>query len=204
MSVKQLPPIPDHAPGNGSIWQHFRTGDLYTVLTVGRHSETLEPLVVYQPFVGEGDDAWIRSLAFSPENQWPGFLDLVGEDGKAERFRYVGGPQFRHEGYKDDSSGLGSLARLVTRAIELEEKGPSPERWMDQNPNWRRLLGVVRMLSEGLFEEMIEVEGPSTDPIPLDDVRQVLEVIRYEAKNPPDADRQARILSYANRALGIT
>lgn len=34
-------------------------------------------------------------------------------------------------------------------------------------------------------------------------LRQILEVIRYEAKNPPDQDRQNRILGYADKALGL-
>jgi hypothetical protein len=34
-------------------------------------------------------------------------------------------------------------------------------------------------------------------------LRQILSVIRYEAKNPPDADRMARILGFANKALGF-
>lgn len=43
------------------IYEHFK-GKRYRVLSIARHSETLEELVVYQQLYGTGD-IWVRPLA---------------------------------------------------------------------------------------------------------------------------------------------
>ena len=43
------------------IWKHFK-GNRYRVLGVASHSETLEPMVVYQALYGEGG-LWVRPAA---------------------------------------------------------------------------------------------------------------------------------------------
>ena len=48
----------DIKPG---IYQHFK-GNRYRVLYVARHSETLEPMVVYQALYGDGG-LWVRPAA---------------------------------------------------------------------------------------------------------------------------------------------
>lgn len=48
----------DIKPG---IYQHFK-GNRYLVLYVARHSETLEPMVVYQALYGDGG-LWVRPAA---------------------------------------------------------------------------------------------------------------------------------------------
>lgn len=42
------------------IYRHFK-GNLYALLHVARHSETLEPMVVYQALYGERG-IWVRPL----------------------------------------------------------------------------------------------------------------------------------------------
>lgn len=51
---------------------HFK-GNEYEVIDVARHSETLEPLVVYRALYGEGA-VWVR-----PADMW---LDMVERDGR--------------------------------------------------------------------------------------------------------------------------
>lgn len=56
----------------GGRYRHFK-GSCYEVIAVARHSETLEPLVVYRALYGEGA-VWVRPL--------DEFLDTVTRDGK--------------------------------------------------------------------------------------------------------------------------
>ena len=53
-----LPPLPDTPTGR---YRHYKGGE-YEVLGVARHSETLEPLVVYRPLYGAGG-LWVRPHA---------------------------------------------------------------------------------------------------------------------------------------------
>lgn len=58
MSQKPLPPLPSLPPGS---YRHYK-GGLYEVIGLCRHSETLEPLVVYRH--KDGDPAlWVRPFA---------------------------------------------------------------------------------------------------------------------------------------------
>ena len=55
----------------GGIYRHYKNLD-YKVLSVGRHSETLEEMVVYQALYGEGN-IWIRPVSmFEEEVVWQG------------------------------------------------------------------------------------------------------------------------------------
>ena len=63
MSEQHLPPLPDTPLGR---YRHYKGHD-YEVIGVARHSETLEPLVVYRPLY---DDSgwWVRphAMFFEP------------------------------------------------------------------------------------------------------------------------------------------
>ncbi len=64
----------------GREFVHFK-GNRYRLLAVARHSETLEPFVVYQALYGE-HGVWIRPL--------PMFFESVDRDGyHGPRFRLV-------------------------------------------------------------------------------------------------------------------
>ena len=56
-------------------YRHFK-GNEYEVLVVARHSETLEPMVVYRALYGEGG-VWVR-----PASMWN---ETVVRDGKSFR-----------------------------------------------------------------------------------------------------------------------
>ena len=82
-----LPPLPDTPTGR---YRHYKGGE-YEVLGVVRHSETLEPLVLYRPLHGDGVDGvdggggsgnWVRPHAM--------FFETVVIDGIAQpRFSRV-------------------------------------------------------------------------------------------------------------------
>lgn len=62
-------------------YQHYK-GREYRVLGLARHSETLEPHVVYQALYGERG-LWVRPAAM--------FSETVGVNGRqTARFNYVG------------------------------------------------------------------------------------------------------------------
>ncbi len=63
------------------LYRHFK-GGMYRVLFVARHSETEEPMVVYQALYGECG-YWVR-----PASMWN---ETVTRDGKScPRFVYIG------------------------------------------------------------------------------------------------------------------
>ena len=62
-------------------YRHFK-GKEYRVLGIASHSETLEPMVVYQALYGEGG-RWVR-----PAAMWN---ETVERDGQTfRRFTYIG------------------------------------------------------------------------------------------------------------------
>lgn len=63
------------------VYRHFK-GNLYRLITVARHSETLEEMVVYQALYGEGG-WWVR-----PVSMWDEHVEKEGYSGP--RFVYVG------------------------------------------------------------------------------------------------------------------
>jgi hypothetical protein len=75
--TNELPPLPSLPLGR---YRHYKGGE-YEVLGVVRHSETLEPLVLYRPLYGP-PEPWVRPFAM--------FIDMVEHDGKREpRFRRI-------------------------------------------------------------------------------------------------------------------
>lgn len=62
-------------------YRHFK-GNEYRLLYVARHSETLEPMVVYQALYGE-QRIWVR-----PAAMWNEYVERDGYQGP--RFAYIG------------------------------------------------------------------------------------------------------------------
>lgn len=69
--------LPALCPGR---YRHFK-GNEYRLLYVARHSETLEPMVVYRALYGEGG-VWVR-----PASMWS---EIVERDGyRGPRFALI-------------------------------------------------------------------------------------------------------------------
>ncbi|MBL8516591.1 MAG: DUF1653 domain-containing protein [Betaproteobacteria bacterium] len=73
--MSDLAPLPELTPGR---YRHYKGGE-YEVIAVARHSETLEPVVVYRALYGEGG-LWVRPYAM--------FCETIVVDGKSV-FRFV-------------------------------------------------------------------------------------------------------------------
>ena len=63
------------------LYRHFK-GNLYQLIDIANHSETLEPMVVYKALYGE------RKLWVRPAAMWNEIVDKDGYHGP--RFQYVG------------------------------------------------------------------------------------------------------------------
>ena len=62
-------------------YRHYKGND-YRVISMATHSETLEPMVVYQALYGERG-IWVR-----PASMWSELVEVNGV--QVERFTYVG------------------------------------------------------------------------------------------------------------------
>lgn len=78
--MTDLPALPEAAPGR---YRHYKGGD-YELLAMARHSETLEPLVVYRPLYN-ATGWWVRPHAMFFEDVW---VDGV----QVPRFARIEGP----------------------------------------------------------------------------------------------------------------
>ena len=72
-----LPPLPATPPGR---YRHYKGGE-YEVIGVARHSETLEPLVVYRPLYNESG-LWVR-----PHAMFFGEIEIDGR--RQQRFTLI-------------------------------------------------------------------------------------------------------------------
>ena len=76
--MSDLPPLPAARRGR---YRHYKGGE-YELVGVARHSETLEPLVLYRPlYAARGD--WVRPYAMF-------FEDVVIDGVKQPRFARIG------------------------------------------------------------------------------------------------------------------
>ena len=58
----------------GAVYRHFKNGKTYRVIGVGRHSETLEELVVYQALYESADFAY-GQIWCRPAKMWSEIKD---------------------------------------------------------------------------------------------------------------------------------
>ena len=62
------------------IYRHYK-GNLYELIDVANHSETLEKMVVYRALYGK-KELWVR-----PASMWSETVEIIGE--KIPRFKYI-------------------------------------------------------------------------------------------------------------------
>ena len=75
---EDLKPLPPFTPGR---YRHYKGGE-YELIAVVRHSETLEPLVLYRPLYNTSGD-WVRPYTMF-------FEDVVIGGVKQQRFKHIG------------------------------------------------------------------------------------------------------------------
>ena len=76
-SNESLPPLPTITLGR---YRHYKGGE-YEVIGVVRHSETLEPMVLYRPLYN-ASGAWVRPFGM--------FLETVEHEGQVQpRFSLI-------------------------------------------------------------------------------------------------------------------
>jgi len=76
--MNELPPLPDTPLGH---YRHYKGGE-YEVIAVARHSESLEPLVVYRPLYTDVG-WWVRPHAM--------FFEQIEVEGRRQaRFAFIG------------------------------------------------------------------------------------------------------------------
>lgn len=63
------------------IYRHYK-GNLYELLDIANHSETLEKMVVYRALYGE-KELWVR-----PASMWNETVNVNGKE--VVRFKYIG------------------------------------------------------------------------------------------------------------------
>ena len=81
MDTNQKPLVEKQGVIIGGKYRHFKGGE-YVVLAVGRHSESLEDMVVYKEINGQ-ENTWIRPLSM--------FIEDVDDFGNIKnRFKYLG------------------------------------------------------------------------------------------------------------------
>ena len=72
-------------------YRHYK-GNLYEVVGLATHSETLEDMVIYRPLYGEGK-TWVRPLSM-----WDELVDVAGQ--MVKRFEHVGDDEGEYEAHR--------------------------------------------------------------------------------------------------------
>jgi tetratricopeptide (TPR) repeat protein len=99
----ELPPLPALPPGR---YRHYKGGE-YEVIGVARHSESLEPMVLYRPLYN-ATGHWVRPLAM--------FLETVEHEGTRQ-------PRFRRTCADASDAVPGAPADAARRVREARRSG---------------------------------------------------------------------------------
>lgn len=135
-------------PKPGQIYRHFK-GHLYQIVTIARHSETLEALVIYQALYGDFQ-VYARPLhMFMSELDREKYSDVK----QRERFELV---RTANEITMEEMQEPVQTSQVVNEIIAepAQETAPQPE----VNPQAAQLdAGVEEFLDADSFEERLRI-----------------------------------------------
>lgn len=167
-------------PIAGEFYRHFK-GNLYQILTIGKHSETLEEMVVYQALYGTFD-TYIRPLKQ--------FVEEV------DRFKYPNAAQkyrFERVIFPSSENGEGMGTHMCTQpeeisAVENKEKKHAEEveklffQFLDAETS-KEKMELLGKLKPDLDLRIINNIAASMDlPVDEDDVERQYEFIMQNLK----------------------
>ncbi len=129
----------------GGIYEHYK-GLLYKLISVGRHSESLEEVVVYQALYGNRD-IWVRPLEK--------FLEHVDLDGKkVSRFKQAA----------DDKEPLNHIALYLAGNIQKGHEKKSQVFWTNEDQE---------VIQKGLAPNNVSFLNPALRSDDLSDQKSV-------------------------------
>lgn len=167
-------------PVAGEFYRHFK-GNLYQILTIGKHSETLEEMVVYQALYGTFE-IYIRPL-----EQFVEEVDLLKYPSSAQRYRFervvfsspVSCGQKEHD-----------IGALPEEAKEIENKEKSHEEKVEQlffdfldAETSKEKIELLGKMKPNLDVRIVNNIAASMDlPVDEDDVEKQYEFIMQNLK----------------------
>lgn len=146
-------------PQKKQIYRHFK-GDLYRVITVAKHTETMEELVIYQAMYAE-DKVYARPLAM--------FLEEVDKE------KYPDAKQkMRFELVEQKSE----TKEVKEEAEDAEQIDPMLEAYLDSD-SYREKLNILHGLQHRITEHMLNTMAIVIDfELPEGDIQT-----KYDALN---------------------
>lgn len=161
-------------PAAGEFYRHFK-GNLYQIIGVAKHSETLEQMVVYQALYGD------YSLYTRPLDMFLGPVDKVKYPDAAQEYRFErcvpgenGTVEQKAENAAVKSLVTGKLPEAKVPDENSDEESVRPEilRFLDAEGALEK-LEVLRLLRNKMDESLLTTIELSLDILP--DERESME-----------------------------
>ena len=153
-------------PVSGELYRHFK-GGLYQIITIGKHSETLEEMVVYQALYGNFD-IYIRPLSMFFE-----VLDKGKYPNAEQNFRFEKEQRFPDTRQALEVTESVSFERKEIQETERESRSLETAdeifmKFLDAE-TYQEKLDYMYLLREHMEERIINNIAASMD-LPLGDV----------------------------------
>lgn len=162
-------------PVAGEFYRHFK-GNLYQIIGIAKHSETLEQLVVYQALYGD------YSLYVRPLDMFLEPVDKEKYPEAAQEYRFEqwmpGGayesnavPRLEKTAFVENTVARKSVSETITESAEAEDTGETVReeilRFLDAEGAEAKLT-VLRELRRNLDESLLTTIELSMDLLPDD------------------------------------